>query len=313
MKIRNRLCAAIACTAGMLGMVESAQAADTYWRLDNGHISIVSNRDDKHCARLARQFLLYERLVDELAGVKSSRPLIVYSLSFADAHSLLVSEAEKKKRDHMRVISKFLPGEKLNIAAMDSTIKANTATQSLLLSYGMELMTTGAASDFPAWFQVGVAYVTNGVDIHDDGSVLLSEDVRFIPRVDQGKTKTRYDLPTILATEWKSLPTAADVREFTLRAREWALFGLVTSSERQTQFRKLASLVRQGERPESAVQSAFGQSLPQVQHEFEHGDWPLKLQLRISSLTMPAVPASAMRVDSAQLQDMFAELKARIN
>jgi hypothetical protein len=69
----------------------------------------------KRCGKLAVQFLTFERILRDIAGLDEDsqfRPLRVYSLSEADARRVFLSEADKRQEStrHMRIYSKYLPG-----------------------------------------------------------------------------------------------------------------------------------------------------------------------------------------------------------
>lgn len=98
--------------------------------------------------------------------------------------------------------------------------------------------------------------------IRNDGSILLNRNVTFEPTVEKGlNTKVKYALDKLLSVSLTELYADGDIKEFSKRARDWALFGLLTTPERKAKFHELAVLMRQGTPTDEAVKDAFGLSL----------------------------------------------------
>jgi len=62
------LCATLCAT-------HAAHAGPNYWKLSTGHITVVSNGSATRAAKLAGQFLSFERLLGGLANLDPDSPL----------------------------------------------------------------------------------------------------------------------------------------------------------------------------------------------------------------------------------------------
>lgn len=303
----------------LAGLVASTAHADTtYWRLSTERIAVVSNGSAKRCTRLAAQFMTFERVLRELAGLDEDSqltPVTVYSLSEADADRVFLSEADKQQQSarRMRIYSKYLPGSDLNVAAI---VDANSngvdePLQSVLLLYAQSLLMSGATRAYPLWYQLGVANVTNGLLIRDDGSVLLSRDGPFEPIV-ESSPRVKYDLATLLATTGRDLSNGGDWRSFSRRARELAQYGLLTTAEHRAHYRELAVLMRQGTPADQAVDQAFGVPLAEVSKEFDAGGWRRQAQFRIPPpANAPVLPAPE-QLEPARARELLQVVADRV-
>ena len=301
----------------LMGLLAPGARADTvYWRLSGERITVVSNGSAKRCTRIAMQFVTFERVLRELAGIDEDSqlpPLTVYVLSQSDADRVFLSAADRAQQDsrRMRIYSKYLPGLERNVAAIVDANGIDEPLQSVLLLYAQSLMTSGAMHVYPLWYQIGVANVTNGVLIRDDGSVLLSREGPFEP--DVGKNvRVKYELATLLATTARDLANGGDWRSYSRRARELAQFGLLTSAERRAHYHELATLMRQGTPAEQAVEQAFGRPLAQVANEFDDGGWRHEAQYRIAApANAPVLPAPA-QLDPAAAREALQVVADRV-
>lgn len=267
-------------------------AETTYWRLSTDRMTVIANDSARRCTTLAHQFSTYERVLRELANLDEDvefPPIAVYSLSQADARKVFWTESDRseQQRRNMMIYSRFLPGNELDVAAIVDVGDADDqALQSILLLYGQSMLANRTFRTYPAWYQIGVANITNGLVIRKDGSVLLNRKVQFEPDVERGATKkVAYDLATMLDADGNDV-MRGDIKKFSRLAREWAQFGLLTLPERRAQFHELALLMRQGAKAAEAVPDAFGVPLQELAAEFEEGKWQKQVQYKI-----PAPPS----------------------
>ena len=302
----------------MLGLTMGSRAhADTsYWRLATDRIVVVSDGSAKRCENVAKQFLTFERLMRDLADVDADSqfpPLSVYVLSNADASRYFLSAADKRQEDtkNMRIYSKYLPGRDANVAAIVDSSGIDEPLQSIFLLYAEGLVTSGAGRAYPAWYQVGVANITNGILIRYDGSVLLDRDGPFAPDVEKSNAR-EYDLAMLLSTTSRDVTNGGDWRAFTKRAREFAQYGLLTGADRRAKYRELAMLMRQGMPALEATVQAFGMPLAQLSKDFDDGRWRRELQFKVPApAAVPAVPG-AERVESAQVPGLLQVVADRV-
>jgi len=262
-------------------------AETTYWRLSTDRMTVIANDSARRCASLAHQFSTYERVLRELANLDEDvefPPLAVYSLSQVDARKVFwtQNDRDEQQRRNMMIYSKFLPGQDLDVAAIVDVDDADEqALQSILLLYGQSMLTDRTFRTYPAWYQIGIANVTNGLVIRKDGSVLLNRKVQFEPDVERGAAKkVAYDLRTMLDANGNEV-MRGDIKKFSRLAREWALFGLMTLPERRAKFHELGLLMRQGAQAAEAVPDSFGVSLQDLAAEFEEGKWRKQVQYKI--------------------------------
>jgi hypothetical protein len=294
-----------------------AQAADaTYSRLTTDRITVISSSGPKDCIRLARQVLVYERTLKDLANVQPDShfpPLAIYSLSERDASRVFLNEKDKQEQraKNMRVFSKYLPGQDFNVAAIvDVESGGDEPLQSVLLLYGQSILQSGIARRYPPWYQVGIANITNGLMIRDDGTVLINRNITFVPVVEKGAAAhTKYTLEKLLDTSPNDLSNSGDLKEFSRRAREWALYGLLTTTERKSKFHELAVLMRQGTPASEAIPQAFGAPLSTVEVEFDDGKWRRDLIFKIPAVPLDVTLPSAEKIDS-QAADAFLSVVA---
>lgn len=309
----------VALAALLANVVPSLAHADTvYWRLSTERVTVVAHASAKRCARIAAQFMVFERVLRDLAALDEDsqlRPVTIYSLSEADADRVLVSEADRRKeRDQrMRVYSKYLPGRELNLAAMVDAEgdSIDQPLQSVLLLYAESLLTSGAMRAYPPWYQIGVSNVTNGIVIRDDGTVLLSREGSFEPNVEKyGHVK--YDLARLLTTTGRDLSSGGDWKTFSRRARELAQFGLLTTAEHRAHYRELAALMRQGTPADQAVDQAFGVPLAELAREFDDGSWRRQAQFRIPPPESAPVLPAPERLEPATARKLLQVVADRV-
>lgn len=279
-----------------IGLAQAVEADTPYWQLTTESVTVISNSGAKRCERLASQFLTFQRLLRDLAGLDDDvafRPVTLYSLSDGDASQVFLSEADRRQQNaqRVRIYSKYLPGMDRDVAAIVDTGNGDDPLQSVLLLYARSVLMAGPTRGFPPWYVIGISDVTNGVLIRDDESVLLSRDGPFEPVVAK-QVRTKYDLAALLSATYKDLSSGGDFKEFSKRAREWAQFGVLTTPERRTHYRELGVLMRQGTPAEDALNQAFGIPLADVAKDFEDGRWRHDAVFRIPPpKTLPTVPA----------------------
>lgn len=274
-----------------------ATAADTpYFMVTTGRIAVVTNSSARRCSRVAFQFIRFESVLRDLAGWDSDvelRPLKVFVLAEIDADRVFLTKADRdrEKATDMFVYSKFMPGREFNVAAMLDHDSYDDPMQSLFLTYAQSALAAGPTRQHPAWYLLGVANLLNGLVIREDGSAILNRNLPFAPDLaDASGTHAKFDLPTLLATtRTLGLFSQSDWKEFILRARDWAEFGLLTKPERRKQHRDLAELMRQGTPADEAVTQAFGMPLAQLNAEYQTNKWRLSVQFRMPPPAAPIV------------------------
>ena len=278
-----------------------ATAADTpYFMITTDRIAVVTNSSAKRCSRVAFQFIRFESVFRYLAGWDSDielRPLKVFLLADKDAKQVFLTEDDRnrEKTTDMFIYSKFLPGREFNIAAMVDHDSYDDPMQSLFLTYAQSALAAGPTHQHPAWYLLGVSNLLNGLVIREDGSAILNRNLPFAPDLaDASGTHAKFDLPTLIATTRTiGLFSQSDWKEFILRARDWAEFGLLTKPERRKQYRDLAELMRQGTPADEAVTQAFGMPLAQLTEEYQTNKWRLGVQFRIPPPATPMVVPDA--------------------
>jgi hypothetical protein len=295
---------------------QQAQAETIYWQLTTERITVISNGSAKRCGRIVAQFMTFERVLREFAGLDEDSqltPVRIYSLSEDDARRVFLSEADKRQEDaqRMRIYSKYLPGPDLNVAVIVDVNGVDEPLQSVLLLYAESILTSGATRGYPLWYQIGVSNITNGLLIKDDGSVLLSREGPFEPDIGTSG-RVKYDLATLLTTTARDLSNGGDWKSFSRRARELAQYGLLTTAERRAHYRELATLMRQGTPVDQAVNQAFGVTLIDFSKEFENGAWRRQAQFRISApASVPGLPTPEL-LDSARSRELLQVVADRV-
>jgi hypothetical protein len=294
-----------------------ALADTTYWRVTIDRVTVVTDGNAQRCSRLAAQFLAFEAILRELADWSpdyAPPPVALYSLSQQDALRVLLSDSERQRQrsNGMMIYSKYLPGRDFNINAIVDEGGSDDPMQSVLLLYAEGLLTTGPTQRHPPWFQLGVANLLNGLIIRSDGSVILNRTLPFEPTTDgDHRPQAHYDLEKLLSLRTADFGPALDYKEFMRRAREWAQFGLLTTDERRSRYRELATLMRQGEPVGDAVKDVFGIPLQQVAAEFEAGAWRKEVQFRLAAHTsLPLIPAPA-KLESSEANILLQVVAAR--
>jgi hypothetical protein len=293
-----------------------AVAGTTYWRVKLERVTVVANSSGDRCSRLAAQLIEFERVLGTLASFDSDYqppPIVLYSLSEADADRYLISEAERRQEasNDRRIYSKYLPGRDFNIAAIVD-VGSDEPLQSVLLLYAEGLLVSGPTRSNPPWFQFGVANLLNGLLIRTDGSILLNRKAQFEPIDTKHGNVEPIDLPKLLSARVADLNGAATLKEYIRLAREWAQFGLLTTPQRRSQFQELAVLMRQGAPPADAIQGSFGASLEQIGEEFRRGSWQKDVQFR---LTVPAVQPSTLapaKLEAEEAGTLLQQINERV-
>jgi hypothetical protein len=238
---------------------------------------------------------------------------MVFSISEADADHVFLTDADRKRQrdQNMHIYSKYLPGQDSNVAAVVDAGSLDDALDSVMLLYGQSFLSYGPARSLPPWYQVGVPNITNGVVIHDDGSIVLSRNGQFEPDVAKGAS-VKYDLATLLATTGRDLNNGGDVRAYFSRAHDWAQFGLLTGEKHKAAYRELAVAIRQGTPVADAVQSAFGMPLADLAKEFDGGKWRKDAEYRMPAPAVkPALPDAVM-LDAAQAKEQLQIVTDRV-
>jgi hypothetical protein len=281
--------------------------ASSYWRVSVDQITVIAVGGSGKCQKVASQFATLDRMLHELADLDTDvrfPPLTVYVLSDSDAQRVLLTKSERQQEaaQSRLVYSKFLPGRDFNIAALVDDGDIEEPLESVMLLYAQALLTGGPTRAYPPWYTLGIAYLTDGAIIRDDGSVLLSRNAPFQPDTTPG-THSNYDLSSLLSATASDLAgSGTDWNAFISRAREWAQFGLLTTPERRAHYRELAMLMRQGTPAVEAVSNSFQSTLDSVAKEFEQGKWrraaDFKLPPASSGTPMPpAQEIAAGQVD----------------
>lgn len=308
---------ALGLAATSLFATSRTEAAAQYWRCELDRISVISNSSATRCELLLRATLRYEQLLSELAGWRSDEsltPLRLYSLTRADSKEFLLSEKQLGEEMRMRrlVHSRYLPGQELNIVAIVD-LGGDEPLQSVLHLYGQSLLVNGPARGYPAWYQIGVDTLLNGLLIRPDGMVLLSRNPVFLAAADahqRASDSARVDLPALLDADPSGF-TPADLNEFGRRAHIWAQFGLLTTQQRRKQYHDLADLMRQGTPAEEAASTAFGISLKELTAQFEGGAWRKDASYRVPAPANPPSIAAPVEMDAALADEMLKALKER--
>ena len=295
-----------------------AEAADRYWRCELGRVAVVSNSSATRCELLLRATLRYEQLLSDLVGMQldeSLTPLMLYSLTRVDAREYMFTEKElgDQVRTRQAIHSRSMPGLELNVLSIVD-LGGDEPLQSALNLYSQMLMSSGPTRRYPAWYQLGVATLLNGLMIRPDGMVILSRNPAFLAIVDDHKRASadaRVDLPALLDAKPAGLPPA-DYNEFSRRAHIWAQFGLLTTAERRKQYHDLADLMRQGTPAEEAVPAAFGISLKELTEQFERGSWRTDVSYRVPAPASAPSIATPVELDAAAVDEQLQLLQQRV-
>ena len=292
----------------------AAESAAQYWRLSSGRLTVISNSSAQRCQRLAASVVRFDQLLFELAGWEPDvalPPLQFYSLDRAAAKAVLLTESERDKKNHSVVIhSKWLPGAEFDIAAIVD-IGGDEPLQSVLFMYGQGQLAQGPTRTYPAWYQLGVASLLNGVVIKPDGTVLLKRTLTFEAVVEKGaRSASRFDLTKLLEGRPETL-APAEFNAFVPQAREWAVFGLLTTAERRGQYHELALLMRQDASLEEAALEAFGKPLAEVAAEFDQGAWRKDVRFRLPPPATPIALPDATQIEPSQIEPLLRAVAER--
>jgi hypothetical protein len=184
-----------------------------------------------------------------------------------------------------------MPGREFNVAAMVDQGSYEDPMQSLFLIYAQSELVQGIGRQYPAWYGIGISNLLNGLVIREDGAVLFNRSLPFAPDLSDNRgPRMKFELPNLLATaRTNGLTTQTDWKEFILRARDWAQFGLLTSPTRRKQYRDLAELMRQGTPADEAVNQTFGVPLAQLVADYEKNAWRKEVQFRLPPPATPIV------------------------
>jgi hypothetical protein len=295
-----------------------AEAAAQYWRCELDRVAVISNSSATRCELLLRATLRYEQLLSELVGLQldeSITPLLLYSLTRVDAREYMFTEKQlgEQARTRQVIHSRSMPGLELNILSIVD-LGGDEPLQSALYMYGQSLLSSGPTRSYPAWYQIGVANLLNGLMIRPDGMVLLSRNPAFLAVVDnhqRASDSARVDLPALLDAKPSGF-TPADFNEFSRRAHIWAQFGLLTTQQRRKQYHDLADLMRQGTPTEEAAATAFGISLKELTEQFEGGAWRKDASYRLPAPAKPPSIATPVEMDAAAADEKLKVLKDRV-
>jgi len=299
----------------LLSFASSAWAEAAYWRVTVDRVTVVSNGNARRCSRLALQFVAFERTLRDLANLDEDYeppPITLYSLNVNDAHHYFYTDMEvrKREREEVAVYSKYRPGPDGTLAAIVDEGGIEEPWQSILLLHAQSTLAYGPTRRYPMWFQLGVSNILNGLIVNNDGSVLLSREQQFEPEQEKQK-RIKYDLKTLLQATGQDFTAGGDIREFVRRAREWALFGLLTTPERRERFFQLATLMRQGAPADEAVPEAFGVPLSELSAQFEDRRWRKDVKYRLPVPgNLPTIPTPT-QLDPAEAKRLLNELGAR--
>jgi hypothetical protein len=292
--------------------------ATAYYTTTVEELTVVSNASAKRCSRIAAQFIRLDVLMRDLAGWDADAhlpPLKVFLVDSRDGAILLTdADRTKQQQNRMNIYSKYLPGQDYDVAAMLDADGYEEWMQSLFLMRAERLLTSGAARHYPAWYQVGVSNLLNGLVIKDDGSILFSRTTAFLPEAEQtGGPRLRLDLPQLLAlTRTSELHSQGDWREFYSRARDWATFGILTTPERKDHFRDLALSMRQGASADEAVKEAFGVSLEALAADYSTNQWRKEVQYRLPPAASAAVIPDPVRLDNDGVDQQLQIIAMRV-
>ena len=295
-----------------------AEAAAQYWRCELGRVAVISNSSATRCELLLRATLRYEQLLSELIGMQldeSFTPLRLYSVARTDAREYMFTEKElgEQVRTRQAIHSRSMPGLELNVLSIVD-LGGDEPLQSVFNLYGQLVLSSGPTRSYPAWYQVGVAALLNGLMIRPDGMVLLSRNPAFLAVVDHNQRASdsaRVDLPALLDAQPSGF-TPADYNEFARRADIWAQFGLLTGEQRRKQYHDLADLMRQGTPKEEAVSTAFGISLKELTEQFEGGAWRKDASYRVPAPARQPSIATPVEMDAAAIAEQLETLKERV-
>lgn len=290
-------------------------AAPAYWRCGMDRIVVVTNSSAARCERLIRAVVRYEEILVELAGLEVDSalpPFTLYSVTREDAKRFMFTEEqlEEQRRTRILTYSKYLPGADDNAAAFVDEA-GDESFQSILFLYGQGMLAYGPARSYPAWYQLGIANLLNGLVIKPDGTVLLNRNPMFAATTERGQRATqRLNLSQLLTASPRDF-TTADFNELASRAHVWAQFGLLTTAEHRGQYRELALLMRQGTPLNEASQDAFGKPFPELDAEFESGRWRSEVSYRLPASATRITVSTPVPLGPQEFETAMKDLKAR--
>lgn len=290
-----------------------ARATD-YWRTTLDRVTVVAN-GERACNRLAPRFVNFERALLQLMGESADTellPVAVYQLASREAVRSMFSpeEAAQMLGTNRLTYSKFLPGSDFHVAVMMDGLYGDAPLQSALMFYAQTLMLSGPMARRPPWYQLGIAHLTNGAMIRDDGSVLLNRNVQFKPVDAPGRSRAKYDLPTVLRMGPREA-NAGDTIAFIDVAREFAKFGLLTTPARRVAYHELSVQMQQGAPLEDAVRATFSIDLAQLVAEFEDDAWKREAQYRVAPAASASAPPACAKIDADTVETLLGVVAAR--
>ena len=296
---------------------EAAFADTTYWRVTVGRVTVIADDSPQRCTRLASEITAFEGALRTLVDWNADYvlpPLSLYSLSKQDASRVFLTDSDRRQQrsDRMIVLSKWLPGRDFNVAAIANENGSDDPLKSVMLVYAEAILIRGPMEHFPPWYLLGLPNLLNDPMFRPDGSILLNRNLPYRAVNPSNHASTSYNLRQVLEMRPHDFATA-DYPEFMLRARDWALFGLLTTPERRAQYREFAALMTQGESAADAVKDAFGVPLETLAAEFEAGRWRNNVQYRLPGPTPRAVippPEQLQPAEADTLLQVVAERTA---
>jgi hypothetical protein len=299
------------------GYHQSARADTTYWRVRLGRVTVIADDSPQRCTRLASEITAFEGTLRTLVDWNADYvlpPLSLYSLSKQDASRVFLTDTDRRQQrsDRMIILSKWLPGPDFNVAAIANENGSDDPLKSVMLVYAEAILIRGPMEHFPPWYLLGLPNLLNDPMFRPDGSILLNRNLPYQP-VNPGKrATTAYNLQQLLDMRPREFATA-DYPRFMRLARDWALFGLLTTPERRPQYRELAALMTQGESAADAVKDAFGVPLETLSAEFEAGRWRNNVQYRLPALVPRPVVPPPEQIEAAEANTLLQVVAARIS
>lgn len=314
MAIRHVAGLAIALVVCLNASPASAEAS--YWKCSSDHLTVIAHSAPARCERLLGEWLRYEEVFVDLAGLEpdSALPAVtLYYLHRDDAKRYMFTEEElqEQRRARSSMHSRYFYGDEANFAvAMDQG--GDEPLQSLLFLHGQQVLTYRAARSYPLWYQLGIASLLNGLVIKPDGTVVLNRKPLFNAKLESGEANAdRIDVSQLL-THGTSNLSSADFNALVERAHSWAQFGLLTTPERRAGYREMALLMRQGTPLDEASMQAFGKPFADVQAEFKAGRWKSEASYVFPPTKRKASMSAPVQLTPAEQQARMQALKDRV-
>jgi hypothetical protein len=303
---------------GLFVPADRAANAGAYFTTTVDELTVVSDVSAKRCSKIAVQFIRLDALMRDLAGWDADArlpPLKVFLIAARD-EGIFLTAADRKKQDatRMNIYSKYMPGREYDIAAMLDEESYEEWMQSLFLMRAERLLIAGTTRRYPAWYQIGISNLLNGLLIREDGSIIFSRTTAFVPTTDEtGGPRLKLDLPKLLAiARTGELKSQNDWQEFYARARDWAAFGILTTPERKQHFRDLALLMRQGMPADEAVKEAFGVTLEVLAADYGTNKWRKEVQYRMPPPAAAVIVPEPIRVADDGVDEQLKIVATRV-